>query len=72
MWMGNVNSPAEKFYLPLFMVTLNSRLLLTPIYYILFPLIQLDIINFSALWRTLNIILQCEPGDWPSPPHELL
>ena len=45
MWMGNVNSPAEKFYLPLFMVTLNSRLLLTPIYYILFPLIQLDIIH---------------------------
>ena len=73
MWMGNVNLTAEIFYLPLFMVTLTSRVLLTPTYSNLFPLIQPDIIRSTALWRTLNpnMTLQCEPGDWPSLPHEL-
>jgi len=73
MWMGNVNLTAEIFYLPLFMVTLTSRMLLTPTYSTLFPLIQPDIIRATALWRTLNpnMTLQCEPGDWPSLPHEL-
>jgi len=73
MWMGNVNFTAEIFYLPLFLVTLTPRVLLTPTYSNLFPLMQPDIIRSTALWRTLNssITLQCEPGDWPSLPHEL-
>ena len=45
MWMGNVTLTAEMFYLPLFMVPLTSRVLLTPTYSTLFPLIQLDIIR---------------------------
>ena len=67
--MGNVNLTAEIFYLPLFMVTLTSRLLFIYTYSILFP-----IIRSTALWRTLNPImtLQCEPaGDRPSLPLEL-
>jgi len=73
MWMGNVNLTAEIFYLPLFMVSLTPRVLLTPTYSSLFPLLQPDIIRSTALWRNLNpnLTLQCEPGDWPSLPHEL-
>ena len=69
LWMGNVNLTAEIFYLPLFMVTLTSRVLFIHTYSILFP-----IIRSTALWRTLNPImtLQCEPaGDRPSLPLEL-
>eukprot|EP00092_Neocalanus_flemingeri_P035560 GFUD01038706.1.p1 GENE.GFUD01038706.1~~GFUD01038706.1.p1 ORF type:complete len:662 (+),score=221.66 GFUD01038706.1:35-2020(+) len=73
MWMGNVNMTAEIFYLPLFLVTITPRLLLTPTYSTLFPLLQPDIIRSAALWRTLNpnLALHCEPGDWPALPHEL-
>ena len=45
MWMENANLTAEMFYLPLFMVPLTSRVLLTPTYSTLSPLIQLDIIH---------------------------
>ena len=33
MWMGNVNLTSDIFYLPLFMVTLTSRVLLIPTYH---------------------------------------
>ena len=73
MWMGNINLTTEISYMPLFMVTITSRVLLAPTYSALFPLLQPDIIRSTALWRTLNpnMTLQCEPGDWPSIPHEL-
>jgi len=73
MWMGNVNLTAEIFYLPLFMVNLTPRVLLTPTYSTLFPLLQPDIIRSTALWKSLNpnLPLQSEPGDWSSLPIEL-
>ena len=73
MWMGNMNYTAEIFYIPLFLVSLTPRLLITPSYSTMFPLLQPDTVRAAALWRTLHPghSLTCDPGDWPSLPHQL-
>ena len=73
MWMGNMNYTAEIFYIPLFLVSLTPRLLITPSYSSMFPLLQPDTVRAAALWRTLHPghSLTCDPGDWPSLPHQL-
>jgi len=73
VWMGNVNYTVEIMYLPLFIVAPCTRLLITPSFSRLFPLIEPDLIKSSALWRNLNPgqALPCDPGDWASLPHEL-
>ena len=74
MWMGNVNFTAEIFHIPVFLVSLTPRLLLTPGSARLFPLLGPDLVRAAALWRTLHPGHQAPasgPGDWPLLPHEV-
>ena len=74
MWMGNVNFTAEIFHIPVFLISLTPRLLLTPAYSRLFPLLEPDLVRAAALWRTLHPGHQVPasgPGDWPLLPLEV-
>ena len=73
LWMGNINYTAEIFYIPLFLISLSPKLMLTPCYSSMFPLLEPDTVRAAAIWRTLHPgqSLTCAPGDWPSLTHEL-
>ena len=73
LWMGNINYTAEIFYIPLFLISLSPKLMLTPCYSSMFPLLEPDTLRAAAIWRTLHPgqSLTCAPGDWPSLTHEL-
>ena len=61
LWMGNVNFTAEIFFFPLFLISVTPRLLITPGYSRLSPLLEPDIVTAAALWKSLH------PGH-PLPP----
>ena len=72
-WMGNVNFTAEIFFFPLFLISLSPRLLLTPGFSSLSPLLEPDLLKAGALWRSLHPANALPPpaGHWDSLPLEL-
>jgi len=72
-WMGNVNFTAEIFFFPLFLISLTPRLLLTPGFTSLSPLLEPDLVRAGALWRSQHPAQSLPPpaGHWDSLPLEL-
>ena len=72
-WMGNVNFTAEILFFPLFLISLTPRLLLTPGYSSLSPLLEPDLVKAGALWRSLHPANSLPPpaGHWDGLPLEL-
>ena len=73
LWMGNVNFTAEIFFFPLFLISVTPRLLITPGYSCLSPLLEPDIVTAAALWKSLHPghPLPPPPGHWDGLPLEL-